>query len=92
MKHITHWINGKPYDGAVERWGPVYNPATGEQTRQVAMATPEQVDLAVQAAKDAFASWREMSLARRSKIMFSFRDLVEEHTEDLAKLLTEEHG
>jgi len=54
MKHITHWIGGKPWDGEAERHGDVYDPATGQVTGQVDFAGPAEVDLAVAAAKDAF--------------------------------------
>ncbi len=92
MNLVTHWINGKPYDGTPERTGPVFNPASGEQTKEVAFASPDVVDLAVQAARDAFETWRDTSLAKRSKIMFTFRDLVDTHSEEMARILVEEHG
>ena len=92
MNLITHWINGKPYDGTPERTGPVFDPATGQQTKEVAFASPEIVDSAVQAAKDAFPAWENASLSKRTKILFAFRELVDKHSEDLAKLLVAEHG
>ena len=92
MNLITHWINGKPYDGAPERTGPVFDPATGQQTKEVAFASPEIVDSAVEAAKDAFPAWEDASLSKRTKILFAFRELVDKHSEDLAKLLVAEHG
>ncbi len=92
MKLITHWIDGKPYDGPVERKGPVYDPAKGQMTAEVAFATPEIVDQAVQAAARAFETWRDVPLTRRQQILFSFRELVVKHKMDLARLLTAEHG
>ncbi len=92
MRRIQHWIDGKPHAAPAERTGPVYNPATGEQTAAVDFASVAVVDLAVQSAKDALPEWRDTSLARRTKVMFAFRDLVEKHREDLAKLLVAEHG
>ncbi len=92
MKLITHWIDGKPYDGPVERRGPVYDPATGRMTAEVAFADRDVVDQAVAAAAKAFASWREVPLTRRQQILFSFRELVVQHKMDLARLLTAEHG
>jgi len=65
-KHITHWIGGKPWDGEAERHGDVYDPATGQVTGQVDFASPAEVDLAVAAAKDAFTTWRRVSLAKRA--------------------------
>ena len=92
MKTITHWIGGKPWEVAPDRTGPVYNPATGEQTGQVAMATTADVDRAVATAKDAFAEWRHSPLTRRQNIMFAFRELVAKRRLDIARTLTSEHG
>ncbi len=92
MKLIQHWIGGKAHQASPDRTGPIYNPATGEQQAEVAFASPADVDLAVKAAKDAMPEWRDTSLAKRTKIMFAFRDLVERHREDLARLLVAEHG
>jgi malonate-semialdehyde dehydrogenase (acetylating)/methylmalonate-semialdehyde dehydrogenase len=91
-KHITHWIAGKPWDGEAERHGDVYDPATGRVSGQVDFASPAEVDLAVNAAKDAFATWRRASLARRASVLFGFRELVRARTAELARLITEEHG
>jgi malonate-semialdehyde dehydrogenase (acetylating)/methylmalonate-semialdehyde dehydrogenase len=89
---IRHWIDGKAHERAAERHGEVYNPATGEVQAKVAFATPAVVDEAVDAASRAFASWRSSSLAKRTKILFAFRDLVDRHKAEIAKLLTLEHG
>jgi malonate-semialdehyde dehydrogenase (acetylating)/methylmalonate-semialdehyde dehydrogenase len=70
----------------------VYDPATGQVSGQVDFATPAEVDLAVAAAKDAFASWRRASLARRASVLFGFRELVRGHASQLAELITAEHG
>lgn len=92
MKRITHWIGGKPSEAVPERWGPLYDPATGQQTGEVAFASRTEVDAAVAAARAAFPAWRATSLARRSRILFAFRELVEKHQDELAALLTAEHG
>ncbi|MBV9095734.1 MAG: CoA-acylating methylmalonate-semialdehyde dehydrogenase [Streptosporangiaceae bacterium] len=92
MKHCTHWIGGKLWDGEAERRGDVYDPATGQVTGQVDFATPAEVDLAVAAASDAFRAWRRASLAKRAAVLFSFRELVRAHAGDLARLITAEHG
>ena len=92
MNLINHWINGKPYDGTPQRTGPIYNPAIGQVTAEVAFAGPAEVDLAVAAAKDAFGAWRDTAVVRRQRILFAFRDLIEKHRTDIAKLLTAEHG
>src|SRR5438034_1816029 len=92
LKRITHWINGTSVAGEPGRSGPVYNPAAGRQTGEVDFATAEEVDRAVQAAKEAFAAWRAISLSKRTAIFFRIRDLVDEHREDIARFLTAEHG
>jgi malonate-semialdehyde dehydrogenase (acetylating)/methylmalonate-semialdehyde dehydrogenase len=92
MKLITHWINGEGAAAEATRRGPVYNPATGAQTAEVAFASRDEVDLAVRTAKHAFESWGHAPLTRRQNVMFTFRELAVKHKLDLAKLLTAEHG
>jgi malonate-semialdehyde dehydrogenase (acetylating) / methylmalonate-semialdehyde dehydrogenase len=92
IKRINHWIGGRSVPGESGRSGPVYNPATGRQTGEVDFASVEEVDRAVQTAKEAFASWRAVSLSRRTDLFFRIRKLVDEHREDIAKILTAEHG
>jgi malonate-semialdehyde dehydrogenase (acetylating) / methylmalonate-semialdehyde dehydrogenase len=92
IKRITHWIGGAPVAGSSGRSGPVYDPARGVQTGEVDFASAEEVDRAVQAAKQAFASWRTFSLSRRTDLFFRIRRLLDEHREDIAKILTAEHG
>ncbi|CAN5920951.1 CoA-acylating methylmalonate-semialdehyde dehydrogenase [soil metagenome] len=89
---INHWIDGKAYEKTAERHGDVYNPATGEVSGKVAMATPSLVDEAVESAWKASQTWRSVSIAKRTKIMFAFRQLVDKNQHELAKLLTLEHG
>jgi malonate-semialdehyde dehydrogenase (acetylating)/methylmalonate-semialdehyde dehydrogenase len=92
IKRIQHWIGGRHVAGGSGRGGPVYNPAAGVQTGEVDFASREEVDRAVQAAREAFASWRAVSLSRKTEIYFRIRKLVDEHREDIAKILTAEHG
>jgi malonate-semialdehyde dehydrogenase (acetylating) / methylmalonate-semialdehyde dehydrogenase len=92
VKRISHWIGGRVVAGESGRSGPVYNPALGRQTGAVDFATPEEIDRAVQTAKQAFPAWRAMSLSRRTAIFFEIRDLFHEHREDIARILTAEHG
>jgi len=92
METITHWIAGKPHDRRADRYGDVYDPATGQVQARVAFASPAVVDEAVAAAAAALPGWRATSLARRGKILFAFRDLVERHKEEIAAHLTREHG
>ena len=89
---INHWIDGKAYERTAERYGDVYNPATGEVQSQVAFATPAVVDEAVESAARAAQTWRSVSIARRTKILFAFRELVDKHQKEIARLLTLEHG
>jgi malonate-semialdehyde dehydrogenase (acetylating)/methylmalonate-semialdehyde dehydrogenase len=91
-KPIHHWIGGKSVEGTSGRSGPVWNPATGEQTGAVDFATVEEIVAAVHAAKEAFTTWRSVSLARRAELFFRIRELVHQHREDIARLLTAEHG
>jgi len=92
VTRISHWIGGKSVASQSGRSGPVYNPASGKQTGAVDFATVEEVDAAVQAAKSAFVEWRQMSLAKRAEIFFNIRELVHERREDVARILTSEHG
>src|ERR671932_1500751 len=92
LRRITHWIGGRAVPGESGRSGPVYNPATGRQTGEVDFASPEEVDRAVQAAKEAFPAWRALSLSRRTELMFRIRELVHTRREEIARFLTAEHG
>jgi malonate-semialdehyde dehydrogenase (acetylating)/methylmalonate-semialdehyde dehydrogenase len=92
VKPIHHWIGGRTVPGTSGRSGPVYNPATGEQTGEVDFASVEEVDAAVAAAREAFPSWRAVSLSRKTEIMFRVRQLVHERREGIARHLTAEHG
>ena len=92
VKRISHWIGGRSVAGESGRSGPVYNPATGEQTGAVDFATVEEVDSAVQAARDAFPAWRAVSLSKRSELLFAMRENVHQRREDIARILTAEHG
>ncbi len=91
-KPIHHWIGGTSVPGTSGRNGPVWNPATGEQTGAVDFATVEEVDAAVRTAKEAFTTWRAVSLAKRAELFFAIRELVHEHRADIARFLTLEHG
>jgi malonate-semialdehyde dehydrogenase (acetylating)/methylmalonate-semialdehyde dehydrogenase len=89
---IGHWIDGGAVEGASGRTGPVFNPATGRQTGEVAFASVEEIDRAVASGKAAFPAWRALSLAKRAELMFAIRELVHERRADIAALLTAEHG
>jgi malonate-semialdehyde dehydrogenase (acetylating)/methylmalonate-semialdehyde dehydrogenase len=92
VKRISHWIGGRSVAGESGRSGPVYNPATGRKAGEVDLATVEEVDRAVQAAKEAFPAWRALSLSKRTELFFRIRQLLDENREEIAKHLTREHG
>jgi malonate-semialdehyde dehydrogenase (acetylating)/methylmalonate-semialdehyde dehydrogenase len=92
MNHISHWVSGQTRPGTSGRHGPVFNPATGEQSAEVDFASSEDVATAVAAAKAAFPAWRGTSLAQRAEILFRMRDLLDGHRKELAAIITTEHG
>ena len=92
LARIPHWINGAPYAAAAERTCEVFNPATGVQTGAVDFATVEVMNEAVAAAKAAFADWGKSSLAKRVAVMFAFRELLNQRKDELAAIITSEHG
>ena len=92
LKVIGHWIGGEPIEGTSGRQGPVFNPATGDQTGEVGFASVEEINHAVATAKTAFTTWRSTSLSKRADLFFRIYQLFDEHRDDLARLLTAEHG
>jgi malonate-semialdehyde dehydrogenase (acetylating)/methylmalonate-semialdehyde dehydrogenase len=89
---ISHWIDGAIVPGSSGRGAPVYNPATGQQTATVDLASVAEVGVAVASAKAAAAEWRSASLSRRSGVVFAFRELLHRHQDELAAIITAEHG
>lgn len=89
---ITHWINGSPRPGTSGRTSPVYNPATGEQTGEVELASTAEVGDAVASALAAAREWRHTSLSKRSAVLFAFRELLHARSGELAAIITAEHG
>lgn len=92
IKRITHFINGETWSGSSERSGDVFNPATGLVTAQVDFASVSVVDHAVEVAFNAQKEWRSTSLAKRSQILFAFREILNSRKEEVAALITAEHG
>jgi malonate-semialdehyde dehydrogenase (acetylating) / methylmalonate-semialdehyde dehydrogenase len=92
LGRVSHWIGGQTVAGESGRSGPVYNPALGVQTKEVDFASAEEVDRAVQTAKEAFTTWRKVSLSKRQELFFEIRELVHQRRDDIARILTEEHG
>ena len=89
---VHHWIDGSFAPGDSDRWGPVFNPATGAERARVAFASAEDVDRAVAAAASAFPDWCDTSLANRTQILFRFRNLLEEARDELSGIIAGEHG
>ncbi len=89
---ITHWIAGRRVDGAAGRTGEVFNPATGEVTGLVRLADAGTVDAAVDAARAAWPAWAETSALNRARVMFRFKELLDRHHDELARIITREHG
>ena len=92
VAHITHWIGGQPRSGAAERGGDIHDPATGRITGRVDFASVDDVDQAVAAAADAFRTWRRTSVAKRVKVLFAFRELLNARRDELAAIIVAEHG
>ena len=92
MKWIGHWIGGRAVPGGSGRVAPVFNPARGEQTADVALATVAETDDAVKNALDAARDWATSSLGTRANLLFRLRELLDSHRDDLAGVVTSEHG
>jgi malonate-semialdehyde dehydrogenase (acetylating) / methylmalonate-semialdehyde dehydrogenase len=93
METLGHWIGGKPVDDGTGRTADVFDPASGSVRRQVALASAETVAEAVRSARDAWrTTWRDSTLTQRTRVLFSFRELVAGHLDDLASLIVAEHG
>jgi len=92
MKRVGHYIDGRQTPGSSDRAGPIFDPATGEQTGEVVFGSAADVDAAVASAAAAFPRWRDVPLSRRSEILFTMRDLVRGHAKQLAEAITSENG
>jgi malonate-semialdehyde dehydrogenase (acetylating)/methylmalonate-semialdehyde dehydrogenase len=92
IPQINHFISGAVSTGRSERYSDVYNPATGAVVAQVALASPQEVDKAVASARAAFPAWAETSPLRRARVMFKFKELLEQNHDKLAAPITREHG
>ncbi len=92
MREIAHFINGASFTGASGRFGDVFNPNTGEVQARVQFATSAEMDQAVAAASAAHVGWSQTNPQRRARVMFEFKRLVEANMQDLAEMLSSEHG
>ncbi len=89
---LHHWIGGSSTPGDGQQTGPVFDPATGRESGRVAFASVGDVDRAVAVAKGAFAEWRETSLAERTRVLFRFREQLDSARDELAAVVSAEHG
>jgi len=92
LPQVPHYIGGVVTEGTSGRTAPVYDPALGVVTREVPLADLPELDAAVASAKAAFPGWRDTSIAKRQQILFRFRELINERKDELAQILTSEHG
>ena len=89
---VNHWIDGKECVSRSNRTAPVFDPALGVESKRVALANQEEIDLAISTARKAFPAWRDTSLAKRQSIIFNFRELLNKKKSELAEIITSEHG
>jgi len=92
LEQLGHYIDGRRVAGGSSRKAPVYNPALGVATTQVALASADETRAAIAAARKALPAWSDTPALRRARVLFRFRDLIEQHSEELAGILTREHG
>jgi malonate-semialdehyde dehydrogenase (acetylating)/methylmalonate-semialdehyde dehydrogenase len=92
MSDVSHFINGQRAESTGGRWGDVFNPATGERARRVALGGAAEVDRAVKAAAAAFPGWAATPPLSRARVLFKFRELLERDGDAIARLITDEHG
>ncbi len=89
---VANWINGAEVASHSKRAADVFDPATGQVTKQVALADQADIAAAINSAKAAFADWRDTPQSKKQSIMFAFRELLNEHKGELAEIITSEHG
>jgi len=92
MAVVSHYVGGKAFAGSSKRTAPVYDPALGTVSKEVALASAADLDKAVSVANAAFPAWRDLSVAKRQAVMFRFRELLEAKKSELAAIITAEHG
>ena len=92
MKIIEHFVNGEKFTGTAKRTSKIFNPATGEQSAEVKLASTKDMDDAIGAAKTAFVSWSKKTPLYRARVMFKFKEIIEKNFEELTKIIVSEHG
>ncbi|MDP2232982.1 MAG: aldehyde dehydrogenase family protein, partial [Actinomycetota bacterium] len=91
-RRLAHFVGGKSFAGDGQRWGDIYNPATGEVVTQVPLGGAGDVDAALAAATAALSGWADTTPLRRARILFKFKELLERNADEIAALITHEHG
>ena len=89
---LNHFVGGNQIAGTSGRFGDVYNPALGEVVKQVPLASAEEVQSAVENAANAFPAWAETPPGRRAQVLYAYRELLHRHMDELAEIVSEEHG
>ena len=89
---LPHWIDGKPSSTPAARVGDIFNPATGRKIAEVAYADDDQTDVAIESARIASLAWAQVPAPRRSQVFFRFRSLLAESADELAEMISLEHG
>ncbi|HBH90476.1 MAG TPA: methylmalonate-semialdehyde dehydrogenase (CoA acylating), partial [Hyphomonadaceae bacterium] len=92
MRELHHFVNGQSVSGTSGRFADVYDPNTGEVQARVSLATPSELDSAVQAAVNAQPAWAATNPQKRARVMFEFKRLLEANMDELAHMLSAEHG
>jgi malonate-semialdehyde dehydrogenase (acetylating)/methylmalonate-semialdehyde dehydrogenase len=92
LQQLGHYVDGKAVAGNSGRTAPVYNPALGVATSEVALASVAETRAAIASARAALPEWSDTPALRRARVMFRFRDLIEQHAGELAAIITREHG
>ena len=92
MELIEHYVGGKKFSGGSKKTGKVFNPATGEQSAEVKLASKSDLDEAVKIAKKAFEEWSNKPPLQRARILFKFKELIEKNSDELTKIIVAEHG
>src|SRR5688572_1872324 len=92
VQTVPLWVNGRAVRASSTRSGSVTNPASGEVVREVPFCNDADVGAAVAAAKAAFPAWRDTPPLRRARVLMRYRELIDTHRDELARLITEEHG
>ena len=92
MKTVNHFIDGKVYSDKKSRKGPIFNPAIGEQIAEVELASKATVEMAIESSAKAFLKWSKTTPINRARILSKYKDLLIKNMEELAVMVSEQHG